>query len=131
MKGLTPVIAIILLIVISVSAFVIYKSWYISYKEQQISKEEYILKKEIKKFLSSIRIYYVDLNNSRIYVINDGYRNLTEVKLYAINTSGEFLIGERDLLEPRTVWVVSYNLTNVSMLYVTCREGVYDKYEIR
>ncbi len=131
MKGLSPVIAVVLLLVISVASFFIYKSWYISYKEEQLTKEQYLVEKSVAEFLSSIRIYHVDIENGKIYIINDGYRNLTNLKLYAINSSGEFLIGTKDLLEPRSVWVVYYNLTNVSLLYVTSDEGVYDKYLIR
>ncbi len=129
-KGLSPVIATVLLLVIAVSMFILFKSWYVSYKEQKVSKEMYLVEKEMKKLVSNIRIYHVDTDLNRIYIINDGYKNLTGLKLYAINQSGEFIIATRNFLKAKDIWVVEYNLSNVTMLYVTSSEGVYDKYYI-
>jgi FlaG/FlaF family flagellin (archaellin) len=135
LKGLTkrdnnavsPVIAVLLLAVIAISATFSSYLWYKNVQEETQTGTQEKVSRDLSRVNSEVRIIEVDTASNQVFVENTGGGRLHNLNLTkGVNEQ----INMTDVLDVGEIWVSTYSagISQGDTLYVTTSEGVMDRY---
>lgn len=129
MRAISPVIATLLLILLTLSISYAAFNWYNSLREETEGTTEAKMRKDLTRAFAEIEIIKVNTSSSQIYIQNTGGRPVHNV---SVRVNGTMLSQSRDTLEGNELWVATASdLSSGDIIYITTTEGVSDRYAVQ
>ncbi len=125
--AVSPVIAVLLLTVIAVSAVFSAYLWYGNIQEETETSTQERMLQDLSEVYAEVRIIEVDTVSNQVFVENTGGSRLHNLNL----TKGvDTQINITSVLDIGEIWVSTYpaGINPGDTLYVTASEGVMDRY---
>lgn len=127
-RAVSPVIAAVLLVLITVSVGTSLYLWYVGVKEETEAKTEGKVRQDLTRVFAEIKITDVNTSSKLVYIQNTGGTTLHAVRLY----NGSTLLNSTSTLDISSYVALGYTgtLSSGDTLFVTTAEGATDRYRI-